>query len=365
MARFIRQAAAEPQTAHAALAEQLGLRLMLTSAVVMLAVTLCFALRYPTIVILCAAVTAATMLITTFATTLVDLLLSIHRLTTIAAVNLFGGVLLTACQSSQSAWGSGRLRFHSPILPARWRRRRRSLHRSKNASRACAVQFFRGVAIAEKVAIVHRAAVTEQRTVLRGRAALPRLIGPAGFGFFSAGTLLPTRLLIVPDGLCTAAYPHLAQRFRQSRDGGTKLTLHYLGIAVGICLPIALLVAWLAAPIARVLFPAQPEICRDVILITIWTLPLMAIESVLGYAINAADADAAQARASLPAALCNVLLTTILMCRLGITGACFSLPLRSAVRIVVLSVCFLRACMWTRADDGTISPVAACVVRES
>ena len=187
---------------------------------------------------------------------------------------------------------------------------------------------------------------------------LPRLIGASGFGFFSAGTLLPTRLLIVPDGLCTAAYPHLAQRFRQSRDGGTKLTLHYLGIAVGICLPIALLVALLAAPIARVLFPAQPEICRDVILITIWTLPLMAIESVLGYAINAADADAAQARASLPAALCNVLLTTILMCRLGIAGACFSLPLRSAVRIVVLSVCFLR-CMWTRADDGTISPVAA------
>ena len=55
---------------------------------------------------------------------------------------------------------------------------------------------------------------------------------------------------------------------------------------------------------------------------TIWTLPLFGIESVLGYAINAAGADAAQARASLPAAICNVTLTIVLMSRLGIAGAC-------------------------------------------
>ena len=186
---------------------------------------------------------------------------------------------------------------------------------------------------------------------------LPRLIGSSGFGFFSAGTLLPNRLMIVPDGLCTAAYPHLARRFRESMEGGARLTLHYLGILVGVCLPISILVALLASPIARVLFPAQPEICRAVILITIWTLPLTAIETVLGYAINAAGADAEQARASLPAAVCNVLLTSILMYRLGIAGACFALPLRSAVRIAMLSVCCFR-CIWSRAEDETISSAA-------
>jgi Na+-driven multidrug efflux pump len=105
------------------------------------------------------------------------------------------------------------------------------------------------------------------------------------------------------------------------------------------------------------LFPHQPEICRQVILVTIWTLPLFGIESVLGYAINAAGADAAQARASLPAAMCNIALTIILMSRLGIAGACIAIPLRNAVRIVILGICFMRN-VWTHLPNDLISQAA-------
>ena len=318
---FIRQVAAEPDTAPQALAEQLGLRLMMTLGVAVIAIALCFVLKYPPIVILCAAVTAATMLVTTFATTMLDLFQSLHRLTTVAAVNLVGGLVLTAF-SLVAAW----LRL-GPIVVA-------LAYVTGPLTSAILLVVLTGKMYRVRVQFSLSAAwrllkrcraftaqqLTNSAPAYVDALLLPRLIGSSQFGFFSAGTMLSTRLSIVPDGLCTAAYPHLSKRFHQSKTGGATLTLRYLGILLGVCLSIAVLVALLAGPIARVLFPAQSDICRAVILITIWTLPLTAVESVLGYAINAAKADAAQARALLPAALCNVLLTVILMSQLGIAG---------------------------------------------
>jgi Na+-driven multidrug efflux pump len=40
--------------------------------------------------------------------------------------------------------------------------------------------------------------------------------------------------------------------------------------------------------------------------------------------------------------LWNVVMTILLMKNLGITGACIAMPLRHAVRIIMLTICFLR-----------------------
>jgi Na+-driven multidrug efflux pump len=93
-----------------------------------------------------------------------------------------------------------------------------------------------------------------------------------------------------------------------------------------------------------------------VIRVTIWALPLFAIESALGYAINAAGADAEQARASLPAAMVNITLTIYLMQQAGIAGACVAVPLRRAVRIILLTVCFLK---WYSTGDENPAMAAA------
>jgi O-antigen/teichoic acid export membrane protein len=356
---FIRQVAAEPHTAADALAEQLGLRLMMALAVAVLAIALCFALRYPPAVICCAAVSAATMVLTSFSTTLMDLFQSLHRLTTMAAVNLLAGVVLTAL-SLVAAWmklgpiAVALAYLTGPLVSA--------IVLVALVGKVCPIRVRFSFSAAWQLLMRCRSFTAQQLTnsapAYVDALVLPRLIGSSQFGFFSAGTLLPTRLAIVPDGLCTAAYPHLSKRFHQTRTGGAKLTLYYLGILIGICLPLAVLVALLAGPIARVLFPHQSDICRAVIVITIWSLPLTAIESVLGNAINAAGADAEQARATLPAALCNVLLTVILVSRFGIAGACFAIPVRNLVRIAVLSICFLRA-LRIIADEEVIAPAAA------
>jgi len=186
---------------------------------------------------------------------------------------------------------------------------------------------------------------------------LPQLIGAANFGFYIAGTLLPLRLAAIPDGYCTAAYPMLTRHFRSGRKHGTRLTMGWLGFILISCLVAAMAVFFLAGPIAGILFPAQPESCRMVIRLTIWVLPLFGVESAIGYAINAAGADAALARASVPAAICNVALTIVLMQHLGIAGACLAMPLRHGVRIIMLTACFLR---WFSADAQN-QPVGVAV----
>jgi O-antigen/teichoic acid export membrane protein len=321
-------------------------------------ISVCIALRYPPIVIGCALISAAAMIATTAATTLIDLLQALHRSTTVAMVNLIAGLILTF-SSVLVVWigfgpiGLALAYLVGPIASVTML--------TVMVQRTQAIRVRLSLRGATSLLKQSRSFASQQllnnACLYADALLLPRLIGATGFGFYSAGALLPNRLSVVPDGLCTAAYPLLTRRFRENPASAVRMTFGYLGIVLFACLPLAIFVALLSGPIARILFPHQPEICRQVILVTIWTLPLFGIESVLGYAINAAGADAAQARASLPAAMCNIALTIILMSRLGIAGACIAIPLRNAVRIVILGICFMRN-VWTHLPNDLISQAA-------
>jgi O-antigen/teichoic acid export membrane protein len=355
---FVRHVAAHPENASAAVAQQLGLRLALAVLAALLLISVCIALRYPPIVIGCALISAAAMIATTAATTLIDLLQALHRSTTVAMVNLIAGLILTF-SSVLVVWigfgpiGLALAYLVGPIASVTML--------TVMVQRTQAIRVRLSLRGATSLLKQSRSFASQQllnnACLYADALLLPRLIGATGFGFYSAGALLPNRLSVVPDGLCTAAYPLLTRRFRENPASAVRMTFGYLGIVLFACLPLAIFVALLSGPIARILFPHQPEICRQVILVTIWTLPLFGIESVLGYAINAAGADAAQARASLPAAMCNIALTIILMSRLGIAGACIAIPLRNAVRIVILGICFMRN-VWTHLPNDLISQAA-------
>src|SRR5882724_11912395 len=63
---FVRQLAAFPESAETALAEQLGLRLMLGILAGFVAIGLAIALRYPAIVLMCTALCAVALILSTF-----------------------------------------------------------------------------------------------------------------------------------------------------------------------------------------------------------------------------------------------------------------------------------------------------------
>jgi O-antigen/teichoic acid export membrane protein len=352
---FVRHVAAEPHTATEAMAEQLGLRLVLAALASILAMLLCLVLKYPPVVIECAAIGAAALFVSTLAATLVDVLQATGRSAIIAVVNMIAGFLLTAA-SAVVIWlrmgpvGLSAAYMIAPIVSAA------ILYFIVRKQMPIRVRFdfFHGLRL------LNRSRAFAAQNLLNSASSyvealyLPQLIGAANFGIYITGTLLPLRLGAIPDGFCTAAYPALARRFRDGRTSGTRLTLSWLGFILACCLTAALGIFALAGPISHILFPAHPDSCRMVIRVTIWALPLFGIESAIGYAINAAGADGAQARAAFPAALCNVVLTIVLMDRLGISGACIALPLRHAVRIVMLTTCFLR---WHSASTEEL-PVA-------
>lgn len=340
---FVRQVAGEPQEASKALAEQMGLRLVLATMASVAAVLLCMILRYPIVVTECAAVGAIAMIVSTIASTLVDFLQATGRIATISAVSMIAGILLTAASVVVIWFGMGPVALSAAYLigpivtaavlliivrkdvPVRIQLDRMRALRLLIESRGFTAQQLLNSASSYVEALL-----------------LPQLVGAVNFGFYNAGTLLPRRLTAIPDGFCTAAYPMLTQRFRDCRIRGTRLTISWLGFIFISCMTVALGVFLLAGPIASILFPAQPESCRMVIRLTIWALPLFGIESALGYAINAAGADAALARASVPAALCNVVLSILLMNHLGIAGACIAIPLRNVVKIIMQTICFAR-----------------------
>ena len=116
---FVRKLAADPASAGVALAEQLGLRLLLASLAAMLTVLICRLLGYSSLVQGCAIVGAAGLALTTIATTLADLLQSFQRIKTLAAVNLMAGLALTGVSIIVAYCGAGPVGMAAAYLTGR------------------------------------------------------------------------------------------------------------------------------------------------------------------------------------------------------------------------------------------------------
>lgn len=335
---FIRAVAKDPSTARRALAEQLGVRALLAMLATLVAAAAGLLLGYDATVLSCLAVGSLGMLLSAIATTLSDLLQATHRLRTVAAVNLAAGLVLTGASLAAAAAGAGPVGLALSYLlgPA-------------VALIACAVAVQRSVcpvgvswSVASTRRLLHacRHFTAQQLLATCGAHAesllLPRLDGAAAMGHFTAGSLLATRLSAFSDGLGTAAYPAMSRRFRDGRHDGAGLVLRLAAIAFVGGLVLAGAAALVAPPLGRVLFPADAGIFIDVALVTVWSLPAVGVEVVLGSAVNAAGEDAAQTRASVPAAIAGLAAAILLVAAWGPIGAAWSLLLRPIIRCLFL-----------------------------
>lgn len=341
---FVRAVAAAPEIAGEALAAQLGLRLLLTVLASALVVGACAMIGYPGAVLWCTVIGAAGIALTTVATTLGDVLQALHRAKTLAGVGLAAGLVLTGLSVIVAWRGGGPVAIAAAYLsgPAvsavsLWAAAGREIGavRVRWDLRAFARLLKGARYFAAQQAL---AAVSAQAESLLA----PRLIGLNQFGFFSAGAMPANRLTVLPDGLCTAAYPAMVQECARGEGRGGALVLRIAALAAASGAALALGLTLLAEPIGRLLFPSQPEPFAAVVRVTIWALPLVGVESVLGYALNAAGREAAQAKASVPAAAVSLLASVALISMFGVAGACWSMVLRPAIRGAFLLPVALR-----------------------
>ena len=354
---FVRTVAADPGSAPMALAEQMGLRVLLAVLAGAAVIAGCMLLRYPTIVLSCTAVGAAGLVLTTIATTLSDVLQAVHRLKTIATVNLVAGIVLTGSSVICAFLGAGPVAIAvvyltGPALSV-------ALLLAVVGRLCCRVSVRLDVRRCVALLAGSRFFAAQQLLTACGTQAealmLPRLVGLHQFGFFTAGTLLTTRLAVLPDGMCTAAYPAMVRAFARDRDRGGRLVLWYTAIAACGGVAVALIVSWAADLIGKMLFPGSGAVLSQVARMTVWSLPLVAIDAVLGYALNAAGKDAAQARVSLPAAALSLLCSVLLVTRFGVAGACWSMLARPAVRVAFMTPLAVRT-VWPRNVEAPPTP---------
>jgi O-antigen/teichoic acid export membrane protein len=337
---FIRSAARDPSAAPDLVAQQLGVRAILTLCAMSIAVGISVALHYPRPILECTSVAAFGLLFSCISQTFIDLMQSFENFRAIALTNLVAGLALTGASVLAVGLHGGPVAVAGaylcgPIvstgLLGAWLARsgfpvKINLNLSSAAGLIRECKFF----TLQQILV----AINTNLTLL----ALPKFTNLAEFGLFSAGALLVTRIAIIPDAIGAAAYPIIARSYKSDRQSTVRYVAVAMLFAVVACIGIAG-AAFLAAPfIAHVLFPRDSMGCEGIIRITIWSLPVVAIEMIITYAMNASCKDAAQARASLLASITNIPGGIGLIWFFGVHGACWFMIFRPVVQIVFTSV---------------------------
>ncbi len=330
---FVRSIAQNPDEVGVRLAEQLGLRLTLATLAGTLGFGACVLLGYPPAVLACIAVAGVGLLINTAATTLADVLQGTQRIKTYALVGLTAGLTLTALSvlfvyggggpvGLAAAYTCGPLtslailfvivrRSHGPIrllwLPRRfWEM----------------LKHCRVLAAETLLGTLHDRA--EQLL-------LPKFTGITQFGYFAAATLPADRLKIVPDGLTTVYFPSISSHHEKDESAVLRQVSQFGVISLVTCLPLALLIYFLAPWLSAILFPTSPEICRQILEITIWSLPLLAVSMPMACCLQATGRYNQSARLSMVGMVFSLFVSVTLVSRFGLVGACWAFVARPGI----------------------------------
>ena len=341
---FIRGVAQHPETARKAFSEQLGLRMCLAVLAGLFSLLVCRLLGYPAEILRCTAILAIGAVFTAAAAVVSDLLSATERLPSLATINFAAGLLLTAASAVAMWLGGGPLGLAGAYLVGPLMTgtlsllliQRRMFPVSVSGTPRRYWELLKQAKILGLQLFVMNLGNHAENLLV------PKLVGISAYGYFAAGTLLPRRMEVVSDGLNTAFYPVLARSYQQS-PAQALVTVKRLGLFMcAACLPAAIALTVFADPIARLLFPDSPDICRTVIRITIWWLPLIGLAYAMGYAINAARLEREEARIAISSTVASLVLSVILIQAFGLLGACYALVGRAALALAFRIPCFLR-----------------------
>lgn len=363
---YIRTIAAQPACVTHALAEQLSLRMALTIPAGALVMVTCMILGYPAPVLHCAAIAVVGLAFTTAATTFADTLQSFGRVRALAGINAVAGVTLTGASVVAARWDASpewmaAAYLVGPALSAvlSWRLvSRRICHVSLRWAPGRFTRLLRDARhfAAQQVLVVGSAQIEGLIS--------PRWLGMVPFGSFAAGASVANRLVVLPDALCTVAFPWMVRAYRASLREGARVAMRCLVIAVVSGVAVGLVGVLIARPLGDLLLPARAETFAFVMRVTIWAIPLLGIELVLGYALNAAGGEAAQARLAVPAAVLTLGASVVLVRTMGIEGACWSMVARPAVRAAILAPATMRRYR-DRANDAQPASVECAPLRRA
>jgi O-antigen/teichoic acid export membrane protein len=331
---FVRRLTQDPAGAATTFRDQIGVRSLLAVVGAGVSIAMAWLLGYPTTVVVTTALLSIGVLFTAIASCAADLLQATERLPVLASINTAAGLVVTVASVVVTYADLGlpmlcvayllglllacvlSLRYvHRQLFPVR-------VHLSMR----------RSVALLWEARVMGAQVVAGTLAYQAENLLVPLLCGMAQYGQFAAGSLLARRLGVLPDALCTAFYPRMVRAYQRQAPG---LSLRGLALLpVLFCVPAALGVFCLAAPISRLLFPDNPTISTFVIQVTIWFVPLLGLTQGLAYALNAAQCERRDLVRLLVTTSIALICTPILIWQFGVLGACLSLLLRQGLPAV-------------------------------
>jgi len=171
---------------------------------------------------------------------------------------------------------------------------------------------------------------------------IPKLLGMTTFGYYTAGTILYSRLTLLPDSLSTAFYPLIARTNAVDLRQSQRQSYRLLTIILIVCAPIAVLLYSLSEPISLILFPHKGALCVLVMRITAWAFPLLAISMPIGYSLQATGYFNATAKIGIYCTIINTVINIIMVIRFGLIGVCIGVIVTTAISLAAILPLYLR-----------------------
>jgi O-antigen/teichoic acid export membrane protein len=189
------------------------------------------------------------------------------------------------------------------------------------------------------------------------------LRGPAETGLYAAALSLHSAVLLVPDSVMAAVYPRLAARFHHSRESYVNGSLATLRLLLVIVVPTGLVLFAAAGPLLTMLYGREFAGSADTLRLLTLSLPLHAVNGVLGQALQAGHRQAAVLRIVSTGLSAQIALTIVLVSRYGYSAAPVALVLSSLIVALANAVVFYRHAASLNPVKWAINRAEATLIR--
>jgi O-antigen/teichoic acid export membrane protein len=343
---FVRSIAQNPDHAETALGEQLGLRGVLSLLAGGVALLVAMLLGYDGVILGCVAIAAFSLIVSTLASALGDVLQGFQRFKAFASVNLASGLLLTAGSVLAVVLGYGPLGLMAAYAlgPLSSLGLFYLLLRRDSCRPKFLWDFPKYKALLWEARMVGAQGVIGSIQAKIESLVVPKLVGIAEMGYFSAGLMIASRLEMVPDGIATAFFPMVSKDAAKGRDSASRNVLHLLVVSLAACLALVLLGMFIARPLADYFIKeGDPGICTLVMWITVWSLPLNALYYPMYTSLTACGRHTEASRRVIHSMFASTVVSLVMIYFFGLVGASWSWVIRQGIHVGFLAPGFLRA----------------------
>ena len=192
------------------------------------------------------------------------------------------------------------------------------------------------------------------------------LLGPAAVGLYGAAYKPVLVLLALPVSYFIGLFPILARTHHQGRAAFDEVVAASFRLMAVVALPVGLCGTFLASPIIELLFGSPYAEAAPIFRLLAWSAVMTILRGTFRQSLNAAERQDLDLRCAATATGVNVLLTVILVRRLGPVGAAMATLVSEALWLTLALSWFRRhvsrtpllAALWPSLVAGGLMAVA-------